>query len=179
MREGAVLLNFAREEIVDEHAVADALSAGRLRAYVCDFPGNALRAHPRVVMLAAHRASTLEAEENCAVMVADQVRAYLEEGTVHNSVNFPEVEMARSPGSYRLAVVNANVPKHARADLDDPCQRWAQHRRHAEQVPAGSWPSTLADVETPVPAKVVGEIAAIQGRARCAHLVGAARGWRE
>jgi len=162
MREGSVLLNFAREEIVDEHAVADALSAGRLRAYVCDFPGNALRAHPRVVMLPHIGASTLEAEENCAVMVADQVRAYLEEGTVHNSVNFPEVEMARSPGSYRLAVVNANVPNML-GQISTTLANAGLNIVDMLNKSRGELAFTLADVETPVPAKVVGEIAAIQG----------------
>jgi D-3-phosphoglycerate dehydrogenase len=162
MREGAVLLNFARQEIVDEHAVVDALTAGKLRAYICDFPGNALRVHPRVVMLPHIGASTVEAEENCAVMVADQVRAYLEEGTVHNSVNFPEVEMARSPGSYRLAVVNANVPNML-GQISTTLANAGLNIVDMLNKSRGELAFTLADVETPIPAQVVSEIASIHG----------------
>jgi D-3-phosphoglycerate dehydrogenase len=109
MKKGMVLLNFARNGIIDDQAVVEALDAGKVYAYVCDFPSNLLKNHPRVITLPHLGASTVEAEENCAVMVADQVREYLENGTVLNSVNFPEVSMPRTEG-YRLAVVNANVP---------------------------------------------------------------------
>jgi len=109
MRKGAVVLNFAREGIVDDAAVLDALNSGKLYAYVCDFPTQKTKNHPRVVTLPHLGASTAEAEDNCAVMVADQVRDYLENGNVHNSVNFPEVVMPRAEG-HRVAVVNANVP---------------------------------------------------------------------
>jgi len=112
MRKGGVLLNFSRNGIIDDAATVAALDAGHLYAYVCDFPSNLLKDHPRVVTLPHLGASTHEAEENCAVMVADQVRAWLEDGNVTNSVNFPEIQLPRSGGSgtYRLAVVNSNVP---------------------------------------------------------------------
>ncbi|RMG36806.1 MAG: 3-phosphoglycerate dehydrogenase, partial [Gammaproteobacteria bacterium] len=109
MPEGAVILNFARNGLVDDEAVVKALDEGHLYAYVCDFPSNLLKDHPRVVTLPHLGASTREAEENCAVMVVDEVRDWLENGNVHNSVNFPEIELPRTQG-YRLAVVNANVP---------------------------------------------------------------------
>jgi D-3-phosphoglycerate dehydrogenase / 2-oxoglutarate reductase len=109
MRRNVVLLNFARSGIVDDAAVLAAIESGKVYAYVCDFPSNLLKSHPRVITLPHLGASTMEAEENCAVMVADQVREYLENGTVSNSVNFPEVNMPRTEG-FRLAVVNANVP---------------------------------------------------------------------
>lgn len=109
MKKNAVILNFARDGIVDNAAVCDALNSGHLYAYVCDFPNNRLKGHPRVVTLPHVGASTREAEDNCAVMVAEQVRDYLENGNVHNSVNFPEVVMPRVSG-FRIAVVNANVP---------------------------------------------------------------------
>ena len=109
MRKGAVVLNFAREGIVDDAAVLEALNSGKLYSYVCDFPTQKTKNHPRVVTLPHLGASTAEAEDNCAVMVADQVRDYLENGNVHNSVNFPEVVMPRAEG-HRVAVVNANVP---------------------------------------------------------------------
>jgi D-3-phosphoglycerate dehydrogenase len=109
MPDGAVLLNFSRDGIIDDQAAVAALDSGKLYAYVCDFPSNRLKDHPRVVTLPHLGASTREAEENCAVMVADQLRAYLEDGNVRNSVNFPEIDLPRN-GGHRLAVVNSNVP---------------------------------------------------------------------
>lgn len=109
MKKGVVLLNFARNGIIDDQAAVEALDSGKIYAYVCDFPSNLLKNHPRVITLPHLGASTVEAEENCAIMVADQVRDFLENGNVLNSVNFPEVNMPRSEG-FRLAVVNANVP---------------------------------------------------------------------
>ena len=106
---GAVLLNFSREGIVDDDAVVTALDQKHLYAYCCDFPTNLLKDHPRVVALPHLGASTAEAEDNCAVMVADQIRDYLENGNVTNSVNFPEIVLPRN-GGVRLAIVNSNVP---------------------------------------------------------------------
>jgi len=110
MRKGGVILNFARAPIVDTQAVIAALDAGRLRAYVCDFPSNALKDHPRVVTLPHLGASTGEAEENCAVMVADTLREFLENGNVRNCVNYPEAVLPRVPNTTRLAIANSNVP---------------------------------------------------------------------
>lgn len=109
MKKGAVLLNFSREGILDDHAVVTALDQGHLYAYCCDFPSNLLKGHPRVVTLPHLGASTKEAEDNCALMVADQVRDYLEDGSVTNSVNFPDILLPRN-GGYRMAIVNSNVP---------------------------------------------------------------------
>jgi D-3-phosphoglycerate dehydrogenase len=108
-RHGAVLLNFSREGVVDEAATLAALDSGRLRQYVCDFPGPAINGHRHVIALPHLGASTREAEENCAVMVADQLRDYLESGNVRNSVNFPDAVSPRESG-YRIAIANANVP---------------------------------------------------------------------
>jgi D-3-phosphoglycerate dehydrogenase len=109
MRDGVVLLNFSRNGIIDDQAAVKALDEGKLYAYVCDFPSNGLKDHPRVITLPHLGASTREAEDNCAVMVAEEIRDYLENGNVRNSVNFPKVYMKRYAG-YRLAVVNENVP---------------------------------------------------------------------
>lgn len=105
----SVLLNFARDGIIDDAAAVEALDSGQLYAYVCDFPGNLLKDHPRCITLPHLGASTREAEDNCAIMVADQLREYLENGNIINSVNFPEIQLPRN-GGYRLAVVNSNVP---------------------------------------------------------------------
>jgi D-3-phosphoglycerate dehydrogenase len=110
MRKGGVILNFARAPIVDERAVIAALDAGRLRAYVCDFPSSALRDHPKVVALPHLGASTGEAEENCAVVVVDTLREFLENGNIRNCVNFPEALLPRVPNTTRLAIANSNVP---------------------------------------------------------------------
>jgi D-3-phosphoglycerate dehydrogenase len=110
MPPGGVVLNFSRAPIVDDRAVLAALDSGQLQAYVCDFPKNALKDHPRVVTLPHLGASTAEAEENCAVMVADQLRDFLEHGNIRNSVNFPEAVLPRMAGASRIAVANANVP---------------------------------------------------------------------
>ncbi|SDW09364.1 phosphoglycerate dehydrogenase [Thiocapsa roseopersicina] len=109
LRKGAVLLNFSRDGIIDDDAVITALDQGHLYAYCCDFPSNLLKDHPRVITLPHLGASTKEAEENCAVMVAEEVRDYLENGNVTNSVNFPEINLPRN-GGYRMAIVNSNVP---------------------------------------------------------------------
>jgi D-3-phosphoglycerate dehydrogenase len=110
MRRSGVILNFSRAPIVDDAAVIEALNAGRLHSYICDFPKNALKDHPKVVTLPHLGASTGEAEENCAVMVAETLRDFLENGNVRNSVNFPEVVLPRPQNTTRLAVANSNVP---------------------------------------------------------------------
>jgi D-3-phosphoglycerate dehydrogenase len=109
MRPGAVLLNFAREGVVDNAAAVEALDTNKLHAYICDFPANALKGHAKVVALPHLGASTEEAEENCAVMVAEQLADYLENGNILNAVNFPNVAMARE-SNFRIAIANANVP---------------------------------------------------------------------
>lgn len=161
MRPGAVLLNFARGPIVDEAAVVEALNAGRLTAYVCDFPSNALKRQAGVIALPHIGASTREAEENCAIMVAEQLRDFLENGNIRNAVNFPEVIMPRG-GGYRLAVVNANVPNMlgqistalAEADLNiiDMLNKSRADIAY-----------TLADVESPLTQSVLDAIGAIDG----------------
>jgi D-3-phosphoglycerate dehydrogenase len=110
MKKSGIILNFARAPIVDDQAVVAALDANRLHSYICDFPNNALKDHPKVVTLPHLGASTGEAEENCAVMVAEQVRDFLENGNIRNSVNYPESVMPRAPNTTRLVIANSNVP---------------------------------------------------------------------
>ncbi len=110
MPKGGVILNFARAGIVDEAAMLAALDAGQTGAYVCDFPTNAIKDHARVIALPHLGASTHEAEENCAIMVADTLRDFLEHGNVRNAVNFPETVLPRTQNSVRLAIANENVP---------------------------------------------------------------------
>jgi D-3-phosphoglycerate dehydrogenase len=110
MRKGGAVLNFARADIVDEAAIIAALESGRLSAYVCDFPSAAIKNRHGVVALPHLGASTSEAEENCAMMVADTLRDYLEHGNIRHSVNFPESALPRVAATSRLAIANSNVP---------------------------------------------------------------------
>jgi D-3-phosphoglycerate dehydrogenase len=110
MRPGGVVLNFARAQIISEPDIVAALDAGQLRAYVCDFPSRLLKDHARVITLPHLGASTGEAEENCAVMAAEGLRDFLEHGNIRNSVNFPESQLPRMPGTMRIAIANSNVP---------------------------------------------------------------------
>lgn len=109
MKDNAIILNFSRYGIIDDEAVVPALDEGKLYGYVCDFPSNLLKDHPQCITMPHLGASTGEAEENCAMMVADQVRDYIENGNITNSVNFPSIRLSRN-GGCRLAVVNSNVP---------------------------------------------------------------------
>jgi D-3-phosphoglycerate dehydrogenase len=109
MPRGGVILNFSREAIVDTAAVLEALNSGKLRAYVTDFPTRELLDHPKVICLPHLGASTLEAEENCAVMVVDDVREFLENGNIARSVNFPETVLHRTR-PHRVAIPHKNVP---------------------------------------------------------------------
>jgi D-3-phosphoglycerate dehydrogenase len=109
MQDGAVLVNFARGGIVDDAAALAALDSGKLHSFVTDFPTPELIAHPKVVALPHLGASTAEAEENCAIMVAENVKDYLENGNIRFSVNFPEAQLPRLD-AWRLTLANANVP---------------------------------------------------------------------
>ncbi len=161
MREGATLLNFSRDGIADEAALEAALSAGRLHAYVCDFPTARLKGHPRTIALPHIGASTREAEDNCAVMVADQLRDFLEHGNIRNSVNFPEVQMPRA-GGHRIALVNANVPNML-GQISTALARGGLNIVDMLNKSRGDVAYTLTDVETPASPDVIGELAGIEG----------------
>lgn len=105
----ATILNFARDGIVDEEALMGALDGGKVKYYVTDFPIDDKKNHDKVIALPHLGASTLEAEDNCAIMVTSQIRDYLENGNITNSVNFPEVSMPRA-GKERLAITHKNIP---------------------------------------------------------------------
>ncbi len=161
MKKGAVVLNFAREGIVEDEAVVDALNKGKLYAYVCDFPTNLLKNHPRVITLPHLGASTVEAEDNCAVMVANQILDYLENGNVCNSVNFPEVVMPRAEG-HRIAVVNANVPNMV-GQISTAMAKGNLNIIDMLNKSKGELAYTLIDVNAPCSETVLKEIKAIKG----------------
>ena len=161
MRPGAVLLNFAREGVVDNAAVIEALDADKLHAYICDFPANALKGHARVVALPHLGASTEEAEENCAVMVAEALADYLENGNILNSVNFPNVAMARE-SAYRIAIANANVPNMV-GQISAVLAAAGLNIHNMVNKSRGDMAYTLVDVDSAVPDAVIGRLSAIEG----------------
>src|SRR5438552_2081648 len=160
MKAGAVLLNFARDAIVDEDAVVEALRAHRLKYYLCDFPSARLLGAPGVVALPHLGASTEEAEENCAIMVVDQVREYLEHGTIANAVNFPAVEMARE-SPFRIAIANANVPNML-GQISTTMANAGLNIHTMVNKSRGETAFTLVDVDSPIKPAVIKAIAAIE-----------------
>lgn len=162
MKPGGTLLNFARAAIVEEAAVLDALDSGRLSSYVCDFPSNALKDHSRIVTLPHLGASTAEAEENCAIMVAEQLRDFLENGNVRNSVNYPEAVLPRVPGTTRLAVANRNVPNMV-GQISTCLARAGLNIADLLNKSRGEYAYTLIDAEGALSAGLLGRIRAIEG----------------
>lgn len=161
LRKGCVLLNFARDGIVDEEAVLAGLNEGKLQAYVCDFPSNLLKPHPGFVALPHLGASTEEAEENCAIMVAEQVADYLEHGHILNSVNFPDVAMARE-SAFRLAIANANVPNML-GQISTALAAAGLNIHNMVNKSKGEMAFTLVDVDSAPGKAVIKQLAAIQG----------------
>jgi D-3-phosphoglycerate dehydrogenase len=161
MKPGAYLLNFSRDAVVDDDAVVEALRARRLKGYLCDFPKANLIGEPHVVALPHLGASTAEAEENCAIMVVDQVREYLEHGTVHNAVNFPSVEMPRE-SQHRVAIANANVPNML-GQISSTMAKAGLNIHNMVNKSRGEMAYTLVDVDSPADAALVRAIAAIDG----------------
>src|SRR5687767_1510151 len=161
MKPGAVLLNFARDAIVDEAAVVEALRADRLKAYLTDFPSPALSGVRGVVALPHLGASTAEAEENCAVMVVEQLREFLEDGGINNSVNFPQVEMARE-SAYRIGIANANVPNML-GQISTAMAKAGLNIHNMLNKSRGEMAYTMVDVDSPVAQSVIDAIAAIKG----------------
>lgn len=161
MPRGAILLNFAREAIVDERAVVDALEAGHLDSYVCDFPTTLTRHHPRCVTLPHLGASTAEAEEHCAVMVVDELRDFLEHGHVRHAVNFPDVQVVRAT-PHRLVCANRNVPAML-GRISDVFGRAGLNIHDMVNMSRGELAYTLVDLDAPVAEDTVDQIAAIDG----------------
>jgi D-3-phosphoglycerate dehydrogenase / 2-oxoglutarate reductase len=110
MKPGVVLLNFSRDGVFAKEALIEAMNSKKVMHYITDFPCAVLKDHPRVISLPHIGASTKEAEQNCAVMVVKQIRQFLEQGVIVNSVNFPSLMAANLQSGTRLAVVNANIP---------------------------------------------------------------------
>ena len=170
MKPGAVLLNFSRDAVVDLRAAMAALEAGRPACYVCDFPEAASLAHPRIIALPHLGASTREAEENCAIMVADQLRDYLEDGNVRNSVNFPQASLERAT-RHRLAIVNANVPNML-GQISTIMAQAGLNIREMLNKSRGELAYTIVDADSEVPGAAIGALESVAGVLRVRYLVG-------
>jgi len=161
MKDGSVILNFAREGIVDDNAVLAAIKSGKIHAYVNDFPSNEVKGHKGVYTLPHLGASTGEAEDNCAVMIADQLKDFLDNGNIINSVNFPNIKLARQ-GDYRLAISNSNSPdmlakiSHALGDSSVNILHMANESRNELAY-------TLIDIECKPESETMDKISHLEG----------------
>jgi len=160
VKPGATLLNFARDGLVDETAIIDALNTKRLRYYMCDFPSQALH-RPDVIALPHLGASTREAEDNCAIMVVDQVRDFLEQGNIANSVNFPDALLDRE-APYRVAIANANVPNML-GQISTAMAQAGLNIHDMLNKSKGDMAYTLVDVDSSVPVPLLDALARIKG----------------
>jgi D-3-phosphoglycerate dehydrogenase len=161
IKKNAILLNFSRDAIVDTEAVVASLENKHLRYYVCDFPEVKLQGHPQVIALPHLGASTNEAEENCAVMVADQVRDYLEHGNLTNSVNFPNIIMPRE-STHRISLAHNNVPNML-GQISTTLANASVNIHNMMNKSRGDLAYTLVDNDSPISDKILKELKAIPG----------------
>ena len=161
MKAGAVLLNFSRDGVIEDAAALKALESKHLRCYVTDFPSADLVGKAGVVALPHLGASTSEAEDNCAVMVCNQVASYLADGTMENAVNFPNAQMPRE-SPFRLAIANANVPNML-ASISTVMGSRKINIHNMLNKSKKDMAYTLVDVDSPVPDAVIRELCAIKG----------------
>ena len=172
MRNDSILLNFSREGVVDDAAAVVALDARQLGCYVCDFPNPTVMRHARVIALPHLGASTREAEDNCAVMVAEQLREFLEHGNVRNAVNFPDVGMGRGT-AFRVAIANANVPNML-GQISTTMAHAGLNIHNMVNKSRGDMAYTLVDVDSAVAQPVLAALAAIEGVLAVRYLPAAA-----
>jgi D-3-phosphoglycerate dehydrogenase len=161
MAGNGILLNFSRDGIVDNSAVLAALAAKKLKYYVCDFPAQALIGKPGIIALPHLGASTREAEDNCAIMVVDELRDYLEHGNIRNAVNFPDVVMTRE-SQFRVGIANANVPNML-GQISTAMADAGLNIHNMLNKSSGDMAYTLVDVDSAVPAEVIDKIGSIKG----------------
>jgi len=161
MRPGTILLNFARDKVVDEGAVLSGIRDNRIKYYVCDFPSQKLQGQSRVFCLPHLGASTEEAENNCAVMVVDQLRDYLENGNILNTVNFPNVAMDRE-SPFRVAIANANVPNMV-GQISTLMGEAGLNIHNMLNKSRGDMAYTLLDIDSAPPRGILDKLEAIPG----------------
>ena len=161
MKDGAVVLNFARHGVVNDDAVLAALESGKLNAYVCDFPAEKLKGNESVITLPHLGASTAEAEENCAMMVADQIKDFLENGNIKNSVNFPAVKLPRG-GESRVALTHKNMPDMI-AKISTAVGEAGYNIFHMRNESRNDLAYTLMDIECEIGEDLIEKFSAIEG----------------
>jgi len=161
MPDDSVIINFARGGIADDDAVLAALDSGKLHAYVTDFPSETTKSHPNVIALPHLGASTAEAEENCAIMVAENVKDYLENGNIRFSVNFPEARLPRLD-AYRITVANENVPNMV-GQVSTCLANAGLNIEDLLNKSFGNLAYTIVDVNSPASAETMAELQAIEG----------------
>jgi D-3-phosphoglycerate dehydrogenase len=161
MHDGSILINFSRRGIVKRKALLSALDSGKLHAFVTDFPTAELIAHPNVIALPHLGASTEEAEENCAIMVAENIKDFLENGNVRYSVNFPEAVMPRD-GTYRITIANANVPNMV-GQISTCLAQAGLNIEDLLNKSRGELAYTVVDLDGPVPDDTLATLNAIEG----------------
>lgn len=161
MKDGAVILNFARNGIVDDDAVLDGIKSGKLHAYVCDFPSQKLKGNEQVITLPHLGASTEEAEENCAMMIADQLKDFLDNGNIRNSVNYPAVKLPRG-GKARVAITHANMPDMI-ARISSTVGDAGYNIFHLRNESRGDLAYTLMDIESDIGEDMIDKISKIEG----------------
>ena len=159
--EGSVIINMSRDGIVDEDALMKALDSGKVKYYVTDFPINDKKNHERVIALPHLGASTSEAEDNCAVMIAKQIKEYLENGNIINSVNFPDAKMPRA-GKERLAITHRNVPNMVRQITKAIAEEEANIVDMLNKS-KGEFAYTLIDIEEKISNSVIENIKKVEG----------------
>lgn len=161
MKNHVILLNFSRGAIIDEDALLQAIASNKIKTYVSDFPSQKLQHQKNIVALPHLGASTAEAEDNCAVMVADQLIDFLENGNITNAVNFPDTRMERE-APYRVAVANANVP-NILGQISTSMAKAGLNIHNMINKSRGEMAYTLVDTDSPVPQHALNEIATITG----------------
>ena len=159
--EGCVIINMSRDGIVDEDELIKSLDSGKVKYYVTDFPIDEKKNHDRVIALPHLGASTSEAEENCAIMIAKQVKDYLEHGNIVNSVNFPDSKMPRA-GEERLAITHRNVPNMVRQITKEIAEEGANIVDMLNKS-RGDFAYTLIDIEKEIPKTVIENIKQVEG----------------
>jgi D-3-phosphoglycerate dehydrogenase len=161
MKDGAVILNFARDGIVNDTDVLAAINANKISAYVCDFPTTELQGNERVIAFPHLGASTAEAEDNCAIMIAEQLKDFLQNGNIRNSVNFPNIKLARRDGS-RLAIANKNQPDML-AKISHQLGESGVNITHMANESRNNLAYTLIDIENQPDASTIDKISNIDG----------------
>ena len=161
MKDGVRVINLARGELVDDDAMIAALESGKAACYVTDFPNNKITLAKHVVAIPHLGASSPESEENCAVMAAQELRDYLENGNIKNSVNFPNVEMERT-GVQRLCVIHRNIPAML-ANITRQLSEDGVNVPNMTNKSKGDYAYTIVDVDSPVTDEAIAELKAIPG----------------